>query len=64
MPRGTVITMSDHRLPVLERNGAWADNLGPELLFRKHYRPLVAALTVACGNRELAADAVQDYAVK
>jgi hypothetical protein len=56
--------MSDHRLPVLERNGAWADNLGPELLFRKHYRPLVAALTVACGNRELAADAVQDYAVK
>ena len=64
MPRGTVITMSDHGLPVLERDGAWADDLGPELLFRKHYRPLVAALTVACGNRELAADAVQDAFVE
>ena len=64
MQRGTVVTMSNHGLPVLERNGAWADNLGPELLFRKHYRPLVAALTVACGNRELAADAVQDAFVE
>jgi RNA polymerase sigma-70 factor, ECF subfamily len=62
--RGTVITMSDHGLPVLERDGAWVDTLGPELLFRRHYRPLVAALTVACGNRELAADAVQDAFVE
>jgi RNA polymerase sigma-70 factor (ECF subfamily) len=64
LPRGTIIAMSDHRLPVLERNGAWADDVGPELLFRKHYRPLVAALAVACGNRELAADAVQDAFVE
>jgi DNA-directed RNA polymerase specialized sigma24 family protein len=64
LQRGTVIAMSDHGLPVLERNGAWADSLGPELLFRRHYRPLVAALTVACGNRELAADAVQDAFVE
>ena len=56
MLRETVITMSDHALPILERSGAWGDGLGPELLFRTHYRPLVAALAVACGNRELAAD--------
>jgi DNA-directed RNA polymerase specialized sigma24 family protein len=64
LPRGTVVNMSNHQLPVLERNGACADNIGPELLFRTHYRPLVAALTVACGNRELAADSVQDAFVE
>lgn len=28
--------------------------------FRAHYGPMVRALTVACGDREVAADAVQD----
>lgn len=28
--------------------------------FRAHYLPMVRALTVACGDREVAADAVQD----
>ncbi len=29
-------------------------------LFREHYWPMVQSLTVACGDREAAADAVQD----
>jgi RNA polymerase sigma-70 factor (ECF subfamily) len=64
LQRGTVVTMSERGLPVLERTVARIDGLSPELLFRRHYRPLVAALTVACGSRELAADAVQDAFVE
>ncbi|MCJ7796510.1 MAG: sigma-70 family RNA polymerase sigma factor, partial [Thermoleophilia bacterium] len=64
MQRGTVICMSERELPVVKREAAWGESLSPELLFRRHYRPLVATLTVACGNRELAADAVQDAFVE
>ena len=35
-----------------------------ESLFRAHYGRLVRALTLACGDRELAADAVQEAFVK
>jgi RNA polymerase sigma-70 factor (ECF subfamily) len=35
-----------------------------EALFRAHYERLVRALTVVCGDRELAADAVQEAFVK
>lgn len=31
-----------------------------DAVFRAHYAPLVRALTVACGDREVAADSVQD----
>ena len=40
------------------------DPVTPELLFRRHYRDLVGALAVACGSRELAADAVQEAFVE
>jgi RNA polymerase sigma factor (sigma-70 family) len=62
--RGTVITMTERQSSVLEMADARADSLSPELLFRRHYRPLVAALAVACGSRELAADCVQDAFVE
>ena len=64
MQRGTVITMSERNVPLVKREAFWGESLSPELLFRRHYRPLVAALTVACGSRELAADAVQDAFVE
>jgi RNA polymerase sigma-70 factor, ECF subfamily len=38
--------------------------LDVESLFRAHYGRLVRALTVVCGNRETAADAVQEAFVK
>jgi RNA polymerase sigma factor (sigma-70 family) len=55
-----VTTMTERQPSFAEPADAGAEGLTPELLFRRHYRPLVAALAVACGNRELAADSVQD----
>jgi RNA polymerase sigma-70 factor (ECF subfamily) len=43
-------------------NGAYSPAF--EALFRQHYRRLVGALYVACGDRELAADAVQQAFVE
>jgi RNA polymerase sigma-70 factor (ECF subfamily) len=40
------------------------DPVAPEMLFHRHYRDLVGAIAVACGSRELAADAVQEAFVE
>jgi RNA polymerase sigma factor (sigma-70 family) len=52
------------QLSVRDHSMSVASTLTPELLFRRHYRGLVAALTVASGNRELAADSVQEAFVE
>jgi RNA polymerase sigma-70 factor, ECF subfamily len=62
--RGAVIKMSERQSSTGEEAAVRANGLTPELLFHRHYRPLVTALAVACGNREVAADAVQDAFVE
>jgi RNA polymerase sigma factor (sigma-70 family) len=61
---GTVITMTERQQSILEVAEMEAPSLSPELLFRRHYRPLVSALAVACGSRDVAADSVQDAFVE
>jgi DNA-directed RNA polymerase specialized sigma24 family protein len=64
MQSGTVITMTERQPSDVGEVKARADGLSPELLFSRHYRPLVAALALACGNQELAADCVEDAFVE
>jgi RNA polymerase sigma-70 factor (ECF subfamily) len=48
-----------------DRETPWGQgSVTPESLFHRHYRGLVGALAVACGSREMAADAVQDAFVE
>jgi RNA polymerase sigma factor (sigma-70 family) len=56
--------MTFAQLTAREHVVSGASALTPELLFRRHYRGLVAALTIASGNRELAADSVQEAFVE
>jgi hypothetical protein len=48
-----------------DRETFWGQgSVTPESLFHRHYKRLVGALAVACGSREMAADAVQDAFVE
>ncbi len=64
MPHGAVISMSDWQPSIVELGKGQIDARSPALLFSRYYRPLVAALAVSCGSRELAADCVQDAFVE
>lgn len=64
MQQGTVIAMTGGRTLSADSDAGKADGCTPALLFQRHYRPLVAALAVACGSRDLAADSVQDAFVE
>ena len=49
---------------VLRREGTAREDERYEALFRREFAPLVRALTLVAGNREAAADAVQDAFVQ